>query len=458
MAYVRAKGNQVVIVHGERDPETKKVQQRVLFTLYSKREAEAAIGPKEFWFRGLLEEESPTIRFNWKAIMGGIRENMEVLPDIYGYEKDRGEQQFRGSLVAFAKELLIADPQSLLSSARLIERHRHELEWLQDLIHWRLKATEQKGSPFNQDDPFHWRTMRNRRDVPPDCRERLSGHYERGEHEKAEALARLLIEAWPNFARGYNYLGLIARDRGDLPQALEFFETAKEVGRSLFPKRIRKDSYWVDLDTRPYIRALCHLVQTHNRLGNHEEALALCDHLNDECARDITAADLRVPVFLNAGLWEAATYSARHVLDTYPTIHFPLALALHEQGDERDALVSFLQGAIQFPRAARLLVGLKADEPIGMMEAKDWDHGQHLRLDLEGYLKGHRKTLRHFREVLKHPEVVAVLEEAEDVRKAWHADRSGERIWFDKMHEMQSAGFVKTLAEKIQPDAAEKRP
>ena len=44
MPYVRKHGSQIAIVHGERDPETSQVQQRVLFTLYSRPEADAALG------------------------------------------------------------------------------------------------------------------------------------------------------------------------------------------------------------------------------------------------------------------------------------------------------------------------------------------------------------------------------------------------------------------------------
>lgn len=43
MAYVRARGDQLTIVQGEREPETGKVEQRILFTLYSKAEALEAL-------------------------------------------------------------------------------------------------------------------------------------------------------------------------------------------------------------------------------------------------------------------------------------------------------------------------------------------------------------------------------------------------------------------------------
>ena len=44
MAYVRRRGNQLAIVHGERQQGTGKVNQRILFTLYSKAEALEVLG------------------------------------------------------------------------------------------------------------------------------------------------------------------------------------------------------------------------------------------------------------------------------------------------------------------------------------------------------------------------------------------------------------------------------
>jgi len=452
MAYVRAKGNQVAIVHGERDPETKQVQQRVLFTLYSKAEALAAVGENAHWFQGILRDENPGIRFDWRAIEDGIRESMAVLPDLYAYKKDRGEGQFRESLVAFARELLVADPHDLLTSARLIQDHQHELEWLRKLIDWRLKLREQEKHDFNQDNPFYWKTMMHRREVPPDAWEELSELYVRGEHDKAKALAGLLTEAWPNFAEGYSYLGLVARDRGELRDALAHFERALEVGRTLFPKRIRKDSYWSDHDTRPYIRALCYIAGTHNRLGDQGKALEFADRLEKECAQDITAADVRIPILLNAGLWEPAARAARYVHRLYPSVNLPLALALYETGDRRRAHVHFLSGAIQFPRAAYLLTGLRAQKPTTREEAEDYDHGQDFVLDLGQYLDAHRRTRRYFADLLKLPPVNDLIEEYVQVRKRWHEERSDDRTWFDRMHEMQSDEFAEAQAGWIWPE------
>jgi hypothetical protein len=100
MAYIRRKGNQLALVHGARDAKTGKVEQRVLFTLYSKAEALEAIGRGSgseggsHRFRSLLEREYPSIRFNWDKIQQGIADNLEHLPDLYQYRQSRHQDNF----------------------------------------------------------------------------------------------------------------------------------------------------------------------------------------------------------------------------------------------------------------------------------------------------------------------------------------------------------------------------
>jgi hypothetical protein len=98
MAYVRRRGNQVAIVHGERDPETGQVDQRILFTLYSKAEILEALGRgadgRRERFQRLLEGEHPGICFNWRAIRKALAENKEFLPDLYEYKTTRVNAAF----------------------------------------------------------------------------------------------------------------------------------------------------------------------------------------------------------------------------------------------------------------------------------------------------------------------------------------------------------------------------
>ena len=117
------------------------MQQRILFTIYSKAEALEILGrndtPKMSGarrFEHLLAREFPEQKFNWKAIRRAVEENMTELPDLYEYRSERLRGRFREDLCAFAKQLILADPQDLMSSAHLIHEHRHELEYVAEQI------------------------------------------------------------------------------------------------------------------------------------------------------------------------------------------------------------------------------------------------------------------------------------------------------------------------------------
>ncbi|MCP4604140.1 MAG: tetratricopeptide repeat protein [Proteobacteria bacterium] len=457
MPYVRKKGNQVVVVHGERDSVSGKVQQRTLFAFYSKAEALSATGDSSHWFQRTLQDEFPGIRFSWKKLSAGIKEHMEILPDLYEYKKERVHRHFRTAIVDLTRELLVADPQTLISSARLLQEQRLELEYLRGLIDWRLKLADQKPSEWNRDDPFYWRTLMNRRSVPPEGMEQLSERFNKREYDKAGALAKLLTECWDNYAEGYNYIGLIALDRDELDIALTQFEKAMEVGRTLFPKRIGKDSYWSDHSTRPYIRSLVYLAQTHNRLGDFEEALTYCVKLDKECHQDVTAAMERIPIYMNSGAFHHAVDSAKFVHMIYPHENLPLAFALHEIGDEYEARVHFLAGAIRFPRSARMLCGYsRTTDPKAYEEVEDHNSGVHSLRDLTHYLSSRTgRTTRFFKETLRHRAVSRMVDEAKDVRHKWRENRSADRTWFDRMTEMESFEFAESKAREIWPVGSE---
>ena len=69
-------------------------------------------------------------------------------------------------------------------------------------------------------------------------------HRQLGNLDEAERLCRTVLERRPKFSQALNLLGLIAEDRGDLTQALGYFEQAKEpLERSL---RIRESALGPD--------------------------------------------------------------------------------------------------------------------------------------------------------------------------------------------------------------------
>ena len=247
MAYVRRRGNQLAIVHGEREPDTGTVQQRILFALYSRAEALEVLGRGTKGggdrFRRLLEEQYPDLKFNWKKIRRTIEEHLVVLPDRYQYRSQRLRARFRDHLCAFTRQLILADPQDLDSAAHVIQEHRHELEYLADLITWRLKNRDQSPSAWNADNPFYWRFALQGCDVPPDTEEHAAGRYESGEDERAAAVFRLLVDCFDGYAEGYNYLGLIALAQRKLDEGIEHFRKTIELGRKRFPARIGKKRY-----------------------------------------------------------------------------------------------------------------------------------------------------------------------------------------------------------------------
>ncbi|MEW6442585.1 MAG: hypothetical protein AB1640_16740 [bacterium] len=116
------------------------------------------------------------------------------------------------------------------------------------------------------------------------------------------------------------------------------------------------------------------------------------------------------------------------------------------------ALVHFLSGAIQFPRAAHLLTGLRAKRPTCREEAEDFDHGQDFLLQIGQYLEAHRRTRRYFADVLKLRAVAALTDEFVEVRERWKANRSQDRTWFDRMNEMASVEFAAAQAAAIRPE------
>lgn len=456
MPYLRTRGSQLVLVHGEREPGTGKVQQRILFTLYSKAEALEILGQGSVngaaRFQTLLQQEFSDLKFNWKKLYRDIEKNLAVLPDRYEYAGERLEHRFHKDLCAFTRELIKADPQELLPAARLIEQHRHELEYLVDLIQWRLKLRDQKPSEWNADNAFYWRFALQGRDVPPDTEEHAAGFYERGEYEKAEAIFRLLIDCFGDWAEGYNYLGLIAYDQHELDSAVAYFRKTVGLGRRLFPARLAKKWYWRDFRTRSYMRGLRNLVLTLNQMGCYEEALSLCTRLRDQCEDDLTAADFEGTIFLNTRQWKAAADAARRAGgEVNPSAGFVEAFARFELGQSEESLALFLGAALHYPRAARRLIGLRVPAPVSSHEANDHNVGVSACRSLHAYLDNQsRSSKKFFSRLLNDPRVIGLLDESIAVVQRWSEQRaSHDRSAFDRMKLLQSREFARNEAHNL---------
>lgn len=455
MAYVRRRGNQLAIVQGEREPGTGKVQQRILFTLYSKAEALEALGRRDkngaARFRDLLERQYPEIKFQWKAIQRAVEANLDVLPDLYQYRSERLRGRFRQDLCAFARQLILADPQGLLSAAQLIQEHSRELEYLADLIQLRLDLREQKESKWNTDNPFFWRFALRGPDVPPDAEEHAAGFYERGEYDRAEAIFRLFVDCFEGYAEGYNYLGLIALERRKLDEAIAHFEKTVELGRKRFPARLSKKLYWTDLETRPYMRGLMNLASALNEAARFDEALVYCDRLENECGDRINAAWHRATICLNTGKWQSALQSAERIARLHPDANFIAAFALFELGRAEEALGAFLHGALNHPRAARMLTGERTPTAKSSDEARDHNTGVALLRALHRYLgRQSRASKRFFRGLVRDPRVVRLQDEiVAVVRRRSEQHPTGNREAFDRMTLMHTREFAVAQAREL---------
>jgi tetratricopeptide (TPR) repeat protein len=456
MPYVRTHGNQLSIVHGEREPGTGKVGQRVLFTIYSKDEALEILGrggPEgDARFQALLEDQFSDIRFDWKRIRRGIEQNLQALPEHYEHRSDRLRGRFRQDLCNFTRQLLLTDPQQLQSAARVIQEHRHELEYLVDLIQWRLELRDQEPTQWNADNAFQWRFTLQGDEVPPETEEQIAGLYERREYEKAKPILRLLIDCFDHYAEGYNYLGLIAHDERRLEEAIGYFEKTIEVGRRLFPKRIAKDRYWSDLATRPYMRGLGNLAMALNEVGRYKDALALCDRLAKECGDEFTAAAHKTDIFLNTGQWQSALETSRAGGgEVNPSAGFTEGFAQFALGFPEESLAAFLHAALRYPLAARILVGAPSPAPKSQWEAEDHNLGIALRRNLHAYLKKQRPAAREFfLRLVRDPRVSHLLDESLATAKRWRAQRHPtDRTDFDRLQLLRSRAFARSEAHKL---------
>lgn len=453
MAYVRTHGNQLAIVHGERDPETQKVQQRILFTLYSKGEALAALGREgegTWRLKRMLSRRYPEIRFDWARIQAGIQERMQALPDSYAYRTGQLLGRFRLNLVSLVQQLELADPQSMYSAAQLLSSQRIELEYLRELIDWRLRCCDQKENKWNTDNSFFWRHRMQDGEIPAEAMERIEGAWNRGELDRVAALAQLYIECFEGYADGHHYLGQVALERGDLEAASEQFREALVVGRKLFPKRLAKKHHWNRLETRPYMRALRSLTITLARMGSYDEALALCDRQEQECGDVASATTFRAAIFLNTGRWQAAREAALELVDLWPVHALFAGFASHELGERGECVVSFLHGMLNRPRSARILLGLPPAEPRGFEEVQDYNEGIEIRADLTAFLESQSNHARgFFRRILNHPRSLELVEEIDTLRERLRsaAADSPQHETFARIELMQSAEFARKVAE-----------
>lgn len=372
MPYVRRQGNQIVIVHGERNKETGTVEQRSLFTLYSKAEASAAIGDSGAnharYFENLLEMANPQLSFNWPKLKGEIRTLLTVLPDIYPLQKARVEEGLEPAINELTKRIVATSPDYSKAAAATLKKHEQELATLAQLIEIRLNQARNHVSAPDLDgepDGFLWRCETEKNRIPLDIEEFTAHLYENGNYDELKAICSLLTRCFPEWAEGLNRLGLVALKENEPKGAVKHFREAAKQGRGYFGRRIAKSDYWLDINTRPYIRALQNLALSLNMAGQWREALAICDQLEKECgdASSVQAHAHRASAYLNLLEWDNACHSALKIAAVSPDEGFIAGFALFELGRHLEAIEWFLHAALNSPRIAYLLIDKKDTTP-----------------------------------------------------------------------------------------------
>ena len=445
MPFIRAHGQQLALVHGSR--REGKVVQEVLFTLYSKAEANAAIGPESWHFEQMVKNLHPTHQFNWPQLREQIAAQLDTLPDTYDHVDARLRKDFRAALVGFTRQLLLADPQWLDVAGDVIAEHQPEFEYLTKWMGRRLKmAKERHDSEFTKDNAFLWRYTRNASDVPLRADEEIDGLYERREFDLLIPRAKLLVEAFTNYADGFNVLGLVALDQDRLDDAIGYFERTTEVGRAALPKRVRKDAWWSDHHTRPYMRGVANLARALNRASKFEESLAASDRLA-ECARHDVLDDARPAALLNLARYAEAEILTR----AHPGIGegYLLAFALLAQARLAEAWPVLVRAILWAPRIGQHLLGGRAAPPSSRTEWHADVTAQHLQRDLHVFLPMHRRAVNEaLKAAIKHPKLAPVIAELHELEGRTRL--GDDRPQFERFMELRSPEFAATFVPTIE--------
>lgn len=60
-----------------------------------------------------------------------------------------------------------------------------------------------------------------------------------------------------------------------------------------------------------------------------------------------------------------------------------------------------------------------------------------------------RASKAFFKRVLSAPDVASLLDEAQQARDSWRANRGADRTWRDRMQQMESLAFAREQAEEF---------
>jgi hypothetical protein len=155
-------------------------------------------------------------------------------------------------------------------------------------------------------------------------------------------------------------------------------------------------------------------------------------------------------IWMNTGRWAEAAGAALYLRGIDPAESLVAGFAQFEAGRAREGLGSFLHGALNHPRAARMLVGRGVKRPTTSAEARDHETGIDLLKDLHAYFPARaRRSRRFFSRVLALPAVAALLAEVEGLNRRWFGQPGADRSIFERLNEMKALECAREHADRI---------
>ncbi|RMG71061.1 MAG: tetratricopeptide repeat protein [Nitrospirae bacterium] len=161
--------------------------------------------------------------------------------------------------------------------------------------------------------------------------------FEEGKYDEAEPLLKTIIQERPTYADVLNKLGFIENLKGNLKEAVKYFERA------------------VTINPR-YTEASLNLAITYNELGEFkkaEEVMAMAAQVAQDrrgkldhfVSGKLANEHYRIGnIYLDFGLYDDAIQEYRKALELYPDlpdVHTKLGIALRNKGEFEEAIVHF---------------------------------------------------------------------------------------------------------------------
>lgn len=191
-----------------------------------------------------------------------------------------------------------------------------------------------------------------------------------GDKEGAKKVARKALKLNPSLADAHNILASIEEKKGKLEKALELYTQACQTAvKDLGSEAPKSRSWWLDLDSRPYMRAREGIAFTNWQLGNLDEAIKEYKEILKRNPNDNQGVRyLIAPLFLLKGDIKGALKEFDYFKKNYPgdigDPHFDFcwALALFRDGQTKKAVRKLYQAIFSNPYIPPLLLDEDIDE------------------------------------------------------------------------------------------------